>query len=142
MDFYRLARQPQSTQAMEKPDACAFRELRRIRIAPENFDTSDCYSCKTWQNEGSHSSRFSTCFSRVNEIADHAEDRPFPSALALLLGYVGGRPIYVVAACDEQNRHAFIITASEPSLEIIESDYRTKRPAGFKRQFASTRLTL
>ena len=29
-------------------------------------------------------------------IRDYAEDRPFPSAL--FLGYVGGRPLHVVAA--------------------------------------------
>lgn len=58
-------------------------------------------------------------------IRDYAEDRPFPSTL--FLGYVGGKPIHVVAAYDETNRRAFIITAYEPSLEIFEPDYRTKR---------------
>jgi hypothetical protein len=50
---------------------------------------------------------------------------PFPSAL--FLGYVSGKPFHVVAACDETNRKAFVITAYEPSLEIFEADYRTKR---------------
>jgi hypothetical protein len=58
-------------------------------------------------------------------IRDYAEDKPFPSAL--FLGYVGDRPLHVVASCDEQNRRVFIITAYEPSLDIFESDYRTKR---------------
>ena len=58
-------------------------------------------------------------------IHDYAEDRPFPSAL--FLGYIGGKPLHVVAACDEANRRVFIITAYEPSLEVFEPDYRTKR---------------
>ncbi|MBI4662206.1 MAG: DUF4258 domain-containing protein [Verrucomicrobia bacterium] len=58
-------------------------------------------------------------------IRDYTEDRPFPSAL--FLGYVGGRPLHVVASCDELNGQAFIITAYEPSLAVFEADYRTKR---------------
>lgn len=58
-------------------------------------------------------------------LRDYAEDRPFPSAL--FLGYVAGKPLHVVAACDEQTGQVFIITAYEPSLDIFEPDYRTKR---------------
>jgi len=58
-------------------------------------------------------------------IREYADDKPFPSAL--FLGYVSGKPLHVVAACDEINRQAFVITAYEPSLEIFEADYRTKR---------------
>jgi hypothetical protein len=58
-------------------------------------------------------------------IRDYKEDRPFPSAL--FLGYAGGKPLHVVASCDEINRQAFVITAYEPSLDVFESDYRTKK---------------
>jgi hypothetical protein len=58
-------------------------------------------------------------------VRDYTEDQPFPSAL--FLGYVGTRLLHVVAALDEIGRRAFIITAYEPSLDIFESDYRTKR---------------
>ena len=58
-------------------------------------------------------------------IRDYTEDRPFASAL--FLGFVGGKPLHVVASCDEMNRQAFIITAYEPSLDVFESDYRTKK---------------
>ena len=58
-------------------------------------------------------------------IRDYTEDRSFASAL--FLGYAGGKPLHVVAACDEANGRGFIITAYEPSLEIFEPDYRTKR---------------
>ncbi len=58
-------------------------------------------------------------------IRDYADDKPFPSAL--FLGYVSGRPLHVVAACDEGSARAFIITAYEPSLEIFEADHRTRR---------------
>jgi hypothetical protein len=52
-------------------------------------------------------------------------DLPFPSAL--FLGYVAAKPLHVVAPCDETSRQVFVITAYEPSLEVFESDYRTKR---------------
>ena len=58
-------------------------------------------------------------------IREYADDKPFPSTL--FLGYVSGKPLHVVAACDEASRRAFVITAYEPSLEIFEPDYRTKR---------------
>src|SRR5206468_4088755 len=58
-------------------------------------------------------------------VRDYAEDKPFPSAL--FMGYVAGKPLHVVAACDETGGRAFVITAYEPSLEIFEADYRTKR---------------
>jgi hypothetical protein len=59
------------------------------------------------------------------KIRDYADDKPFPSAL--FLGYVGGKPFHVVVAWDEAREKVFIITAYEPSLEIFEADYRTKR---------------
>ena len=58
-------------------------------------------------------------------IRDYTEDRPFPSAL--FLGYTGGKPLHVVASCDEINRQAFVITAYEPSPDVFESDYRTRK---------------
>jgi uncharacterized protein DUF4258 len=58
-------------------------------------------------------------------IRDYVEDKPFPSSL--FLGYVSGKPLHVVAAYDEATHKAFVITAYEPSLEIFEPDYRTKR---------------
>jgi len=42
-------------------------------------------------------------------------------------GHAGGKPLHVVASCDEINRQAFVITAYEPSLDVFESDYRTKK---------------
>jgi hypothetical protein len=58
-------------------------------------------------------------------IRDYAEDRPFPSAL--FLGYVATQPLHVVASSDEVNKQVFIITVYEPSLDVFESDYRTKK---------------
>ena len=58
-------------------------------------------------------------------VRDYTEDKPFPSVL--FLGYVVGKPLHVVAACDEAGGQAFVVTAYEPSLEIFEPDYRTKR---------------
>jgi hypothetical protein len=58
-------------------------------------------------------------------IHDYTEDRPFPSAL--FLGYIGDKPLHVMAAFDEMNKHVFVITAYEPSLDVFEADYRTRR---------------
>lgn len=59
------------------------------------------------------------------KIQDYARDKPFPSAL--FLGYYQGKPLHVVAACDDITEQVFIITAYEPSLETFEPDYRTRR---------------
>ena len=58
-------------------------------------------------------------------IRDYPEDKPFPSAL--FMAHVGGKPIHVVASYDDSDRRVFIITAYEPSLDIFESDYRTRK---------------
>ncbi len=58
-------------------------------------------------------------------IRDYPEDKPFASAL--FLGYDDARPLHVVASVDEATRQTFIITVYEPSLEVFEADYKTKR---------------
>ena len=58
-------------------------------------------------------------------IRDYGDDKPFPSAL--FLSYHSGIPLHVVAACDESNGRAYVITAYEPSLDVFEADYITKR---------------
>jgi hypothetical protein len=37
------------------------------------------------------------------------------------------KPLHVVASYDEVNKEAFIITAYEPSLDVFEPDYRTRK---------------
>lgn len=58
-------------------------------------------------------------------IRDYPEDKPFPSAL--FLGYASGRPLHVVAACDEARRRAFVVTVYEPSPQIFEANHKTRR---------------
>ena len=58
-------------------------------------------------------------------IRDYADDKPFASAL--FLGYDGNRPVHIVAAVDETVPRAFIITVYEPTLDVFESDFRTRR---------------
>lgn len=58
-------------------------------------------------------------------VRDYPEDKPFASAF--FLGYDGSRPLHVVAAVDETAAQAFIITVYEPSLDVFEADYKTKR---------------
>jgi hypothetical protein len=58
-------------------------------------------------------------------IEDYPDDKPYPSAL--FLGWIKNRPMHVVAALDEDNNWAYIITAYEPSLEFFEPDYKTRR---------------
>lgn len=58
-------------------------------------------------------------------IREYEKDRPFPSAL--FLGYTASKPLHVVVACDPVNSRAFIITAYEPSLDVFQPDYRTRK---------------
>ncbi len=57
-------------------------------------------------------------------IEDYSAERPTPTAL--LLGWDKKRPIHVVLSIDADGEIA-IITAYEPSLDVFESDYRTRR---------------
>ena len=61
------------------------------------------------------------------KVRDYPEDKPFASAL--VLGYDAGRPLHVVASVNEGAAQAFVITVYEPSLEVFEADYKTKRKA-------------
>ena len=58
-------------------------------------------------------------------VEDYPDDKPYPSAL--FWGRIKNRSIHVVAALDEANEWAYIITAYEPSLEIFEADFKTRR---------------
>lgn len=59
------------------------------------------------------------------QVEDYPEDKPYPSAL--FLGWVENKPLHVLAALDESNEWAYIITAYEPSLEYFEPDFKTRR---------------
>jgi hypothetical protein len=58
-------------------------------------------------------------------IKDYSTDRPMPTAL--LLGWDRKRPIHVVLSIEPDDGEVAIITAYEPSLDVFESDYRTRR---------------
>lgn len=58
-------------------------------------------------------------------IEDYPDDSPFPSVL--FLGFWNAQPIHVVASFDEENDHAYIITAYEPSLDVFEADHKTRK---------------
>ncbi|MCL4530652.1 MAG: DUF4258 domain-containing protein [Chloroflexi bacterium] len=57
-------------------------------------------------------------------IEDYSADRPTPTAL--LLGWDKKRPIRIVLSI-EPDEEVAILTAYEPSLEVCESDFRTRR---------------
>jgi Domain of unknown function (DUF4258) len=58
-------------------------------------------------------------------IEDYPDDHPFPSAL--FLGWLGKKPLHVVAALDATAPKVFVITAYEPDLEHFEPDFTTRR---------------
>lgn len=57
-------------------------------------------------------------------IEDYSADRPVPTVL--LFGWDGKRPVHVVLALESDGQVA-IITAYEPTLDVFEPDYRTRR---------------
>ena len=59
-------------------------------------------------------------------IEDYPDDTPFPSEL--LLGFVEGRPLHVVAARDETTRTTHIVTVYEPNRLLWSDDFRKRRP--------------
>lgn len=58
-------------------------------------------------------------------IQPYPDDTPFPSALIFTM--VHQKPLHVVAAFDEATKKAYIITAYQPSLEIFEPDFITRK---------------
>ena len=58
-------------------------------------------------------------------IEIYPADSPFPSAL--ILGWIGTRPLHVVAAFDPERDRVFVITAYEPDLQHFEPGFRVRR---------------
>ncbi len=56
-------------------------------------------------------------------IEDYPQDRPYPSRL--MLGWIGSRPLHVVAA--ESNVATFIITVYEPDPQLWEPGFAKRR---------------
>jgi len=48
---------------------------------------------------------------------DYPDDKPYPGAL--FLGFVSGAPLHVVAAFDDANEVAYVITAYQPYFGIF-----------------------
>ena len=71
-------------------------------------------------------------FEEVRAVLEHhdvirryPEDTPLPSRL--LLGWVEGRPVHVVAADDPAEEITYVITVYEPDAERWDDDFRTRR---------------
>ena len=58
-------------------------------------------------------------------IEEYPKDVPFPSRL--VLGWIGQRPIHVVAADNEEAQETIVITAYEPDAEKWEPGFRRRR---------------
>ena len=59
-------------------------------------------------------------------VADYPDDRPYPSQL--VLGFDGKRPLHVVFAYDESSFVGYVVTAYEPSPQLWEPDFKTRKP--------------
>ena len=60
-------------------------------------------------------------------IEDYPDDTPFPSRL--VLGWVGSRPLHVVAADNPEEENTIVITVYEPEPDQWEVGFRRRRPA-------------
>jgi len=58
-------------------------------------------------------------------IMDYPDDKPFPSKL--LYCKINSRPLHVVYSLDVETSTKIVITAYEPSLEIWENDFKTRK---------------
>lgn len=57
-------------------------------------------------------------------IEDYPFDTPYPSRL--VLGWVGGRALHVVAADNMSDGETYVITVYEPDPALWSSDYRRR----------------
>ena len=60
-------------------------------------------------------------------IEEYPDDTPFPSRL--VLGWVGSRPLLVVAADNPEEEDTIVITVYEPEPDQWEVGFRRRRPA-------------
>jgi hypothetical protein len=58
-------------------------------------------------------------------IAEYPDDSPYPSRL--MFRFVGGRPIHVVVALDEDGGACIVVTAYVPGLDQWQPDFKTRR---------------
>jgi hypothetical protein len=58
-------------------------------------------------------------------IREYADDRPYPSWL--MLGYIGTRPLHVVAADNDDDQETIVITVYEPDPQLWEADFKRKK---------------
>lgn len=58
-------------------------------------------------------------------IEDYPDNEPYPSALFFCM--IENRPIHVATSLNEEILKAYITTVYEPSLDVFESDYKTRR---------------
>jgi len=58
-------------------------------------------------------------------VAHYPDDTPYPSRL--VLGWIGTRPVHVVAAADTDDQLTVVITVYEPDPELWETGFKTRR---------------
>lgn len=58
-------------------------------------------------------------------IEKYPGDSPYPSVL--VFNTIGGRPLHSVVSYNREENTAYVITAYEPSLNVFEDDFKTRR---------------
>jgi hypothetical protein len=62
--------------------------------------------------------------SHCETIEDYPNETPYPSRL--VLGWIHGRPLHVVAASNKRDDETIIVTVYEPDPAAWDSDFRMK----------------
>jgi len=58
-------------------------------------------------------------------IVEYPEDKPFPSKI--LFAVCNDRPLHIVCSYNQEEDITVIITVYEPSLDIWEKDFKTRK---------------
>ena len=58
-------------------------------------------------------------------IEDYPDDSPYPSRL--ILGWIGSRPVHIVAAENVERQETIIITVYEPDPTRWDADFRRRQ---------------
>lgn len=58
-------------------------------------------------------------------VENYPEDSPYPSVL--IFSTIDERPLHTVVAYNGEEEMAYLITAYEPSLDVFEDDFKTRR---------------
>ena len=91
----------------------------KMKILYSNHSVKQMFSRNITTDEVEYS------FLNCEIVMDYPDDKPYPSKL--ILAFCNNRPIHLVYSYNAQEETYVIITVYEPSTDIWEKDFKTRK---------------